>query len=370
MNTTFFQRVMLPGFLLQSVLIGGGYATGRELIEFFLSSGALGGFLGLLMATAIFSVISAVSFEFARMANSYSYRSFFKHLLGRGWFIYEIAYLALGILVLAVIGSAAGNIVAEQLGVNANIGSIALMLGICVLVAWGTKLIEKVLAGWSFLLYAVYAVFVYLYLSEYGANLADDLFAGAVNDNWFVNAVKYVGYNIAALPLILFCVRHMRSRSDSFLAGACAGPLAMLPAIIFYLAMVAGGDALIAAGIPSDYMMQQLNSPALQAIFYVVLFGTFVETGTAFIHAMNERIAEAFAERSREMPKLLRFLLAAIVLTLAIFLAGSIGLVGLIGGGYGTLTWVFIGVYVAPILTYGLYRIYSNEQPELSTKSL
>jgi len=134
--------------------------------------------------------------------------------------------------------------------------------------------------------------------------------------------------------------------------------------------MVAGGDALIAAGIPSDYMMQQLNSPALPAIFYVVLFGTFVETGTAFIHAMNERIAEAFAERSREMPKLLRFLLAAIVLTLAIFLAGSIGLVGLIGGGYGTLTWVFIGVYVAPILTYGLYRIYSNEQPELSTKSL
>ncbi|MFT5706045.1 MAG: putative membrane protein YkvI, partial [Oceanospirillaceae bacterium] len=147
MKTTFFQRILLPGFLLQSVLIGGGYATGRELVEFFLSSGALGGFLGLIVATALFSLISAISFEFARIANSYNYRSFFKRLLGKGWFIYEVAYLALGILVLAVIGSVAGKIVAEQLGINANIGSIALMLGICVLVAWGTKLIEKVLAG-------------------------------------------------------------------------------------------------------------------------------------------------------------------------------------------------------------------------------
>ena len=57
MNTTFFQRILLPGFLLQSVLIGGGYATGRELVEFFLSSGPLGGFFGLIVATAIFSLI-------------------------------------------------------------------------------------------------------------------------------------------------------------------------------------------------------------------------------------------------------------------------------------------------------------------------
>ena len=39
MQATFFQRVILPGFILQSVLIGGGYATGRELVQFFLSSG-------------------------------------------------------------------------------------------------------------------------------------------------------------------------------------------------------------------------------------------------------------------------------------------------------------------------------------------
>ena len=38
MNTSqssWFQRYLLPGFVFQSVIIAGGYGTGRELVEFF-----------------------------------------------------------------------------------------------------------------------------------------------------------------------------------------------------------------------------------------------------------------------------------------------------------------------------------------------
>lgn len=357
MQATFFQRVILPGFILQSVLIGGGYATGRELVQFFLSSGPWGGLLGILVATAAFSLISMVSFELARLTKSYSYRRFFKQLLGKGWVVYELAYFALSILVLAVIGSAAGQIMADHMQISSTVGTIVLMVSICALVAWGSKLIEKVLAGWSFLLYAVYGVFVYLYLSEYGGQLGEQLFTGEAKEGWFVSAIQYVGYNIAALPLILFCVRHMKGRKDTLVAGAMAGPLAMLPALFFYLAMVAGSEQVMQAAVPSDYMMQQLDLSWLQAIFYVVLFGTFIETGTAFIHAMNERIAEVYDEKQKVMPKFLRPALAAVALIISIYLASSIGLVGLIGGGYGTLTWIFIAVFVVPVLSWGIYKI-------------
>ncbi len=365
MTATFFQRVVLPGFILQSVLIGGGYATGRELVEFFLSSGPLGGLFGIVAATVMFSAISMVSFELARMSQSYSYRRFFQGLLGRGWFVYELAYMALGILVLAVIGSAAGNVVAEHLQIPASVGTVALMVAICVLVAWGTKLIEKVLAGWSFLLYVVYGVFVWVYLDQFGGSLSEQLSEGTVESDWLVNAVKYVGYNIAALPLILFCVRHMKGRKDALLAGSLAGPLAMIPALVFYLAMVAGSDQVAGAAVPSDFMMQQLDQPWLQAIFYVVLFGTFVETGTAFVHAMNERIAEVYEEKQQQMSAKLRLGIAAAVLILSVYLASSIGLVGLIGGGYGTLTWIFVAVFVLPVMTLGVYRVFvqSDGQP-------
>ncbi len=35
----FFQKYLLPGLVFQGVVIGGGYATGRELAEFFLPHG-------------------------------------------------------------------------------------------------------------------------------------------------------------------------------------------------------------------------------------------------------------------------------------------------------------------------------------------
>ena len=46
MNTV-FRTYLLPGLVFQSVIIGGGYGTGREIAEFFLSHGAVGGLLGL-----------------------------------------------------------------------------------------------------------------------------------------------------------------------------------------------------------------------------------------------------------------------------------------------------------------------------------
>ena len=51
-----FQRFLLPGLAFKAVVIGGGYATGRELAEFFLPSGAWGGLAAMGLSTVIFSL--------------------------------------------------------------------------------------------------------------------------------------------------------------------------------------------------------------------------------------------------------------------------------------------------------------------------
>lgn len=370
MNITTFQRIWLPGFLLQSVIIGGGYATGRELVEFFLSVGPVGGLLGMLVATTAFSLITAATFELARLTKSYNYRKFFHQLLGRGWFVYELAYFSLGILVLAVIGAAAGELVSEHWGLSNSTGTIALMMLIGFLVFWGTALIEKVLAGWSFVLYVTYAVFVAYYLWQYGDDLFSNLAGeqGAeVKENWFINGIKYVGYNAANIPIILFCVKHMVTRRDALTAGILAGPIAMIPAVLFFLAMAASYPDILNSAVPADFMMQRLDLPWLKVIFYIVVFGTFVETGSAYIHAVNERIDDVYTESKRHMPSWLRPVVAFTALIISILLAEKIGLIDLIANGYGTLTWVFIGVFVMPLLTVGVIKVFRmNNLPELT----
>ena len=76
-GSSWFQRFLLPGFAFKAVVIGGGYATGRELAEFFLPSGPWGGLAAMLLAMLLWSIICATTFAFARAMQAFDYRSFF-----------------------------------------------------------------------------------------------------------------------------------------------------------------------------------------------------------------------------------------------------------------------------------------------------
>ncbi len=357
MKNSVFQRWFLPGFLFQSVIIGGGYATGRELIEFFLGAGPLAGLLSLVLVTLGFSICMAIAFELSRMTRTYDYRTFLKQLLGRGWFVYEILFLVLVLLILAVLGAASGELVSANFGIPPIVGTVALIALIGILVFKGTELIEKVLAGWSFLLYAVYAVLIFFYLKDHGHKLPAIFAADDLSGPWAINTIRYIGYSLTAIPMILFCVRHMESRKDAFIAGACAGPIGMIPAILFFLGMTTSYPEILDIPVPADYMMQQLSFAWLSVIFYVVVYGTFVETGTALLHGINERIDHVFIEKSLQMPRWLRPAIAVTSLTIAAILAAYFGIIELVSKGYGTMTWLFLLVIFVPLVTVGVWRI-------------
>src|SRR5512140_2110369 len=50
---SWLQRVLLPGLAFKAVVIGGGYATGRELAEYFIPSGPWGGIAGMALAIVL-----------------------------------------------------------------------------------------------------------------------------------------------------------------------------------------------------------------------------------------------------------------------------------------------------------------------------
>ena len=356
-RNSFFQRFLLPGFLFQSVVIGGGYATGRELVEFFLSVGPFGGLLGLITAAAGFSVLMAIAFELSRMTRTYDYRTFFKQLLGRGWFLFEISFGVLALLILAVLGAASGELASARLDISPAIGTVSLMVLVGLLVFWGTAVIERALAGWSILLYVTYAVLIYAYLSRYGSSLPDALAADSLETPWLFSSIKYVSYNATAIAIIIFCVRHFESRRDAIVAGALAGPIGIIPALLFFLGMAASYPEIVDAPVPADYMMQRLSMGWLEIVFYIVVFGTFVETGSALIHSVNERIDHVFLERGSTMPRWMRPAVAVVILMVAIVLAQRIGLIDLVAKGYGALANVFIMIMVIPLLTIGVWRI-------------
>jgi uncharacterized membrane protein YkvI len=338
-------------------MIGGGYATGRELAEFFFPAGPLGGLLGMLVSTVVFSLVVAASLEFARMTSSTDYRTFFQHLLGKGWIVFEVAYVAILLLVLSVLGAASGTLLQESMGLHPIVGTIGLMAVIALLVFYGSATIERFLAAWSVVLYATFIVVLVWCFVLFGEQITGTLSNSPVKHGWFSGGARYAGYNAASIPAILFCVHHLTTRREAVVAGLLAGPIGMLPAMFIFLAMTAFYPEIADEAIPSNRILAELNAPILHAVFQVVIFGTFIETGTALIHAVNERLANLQQSRGKEMPRWLRPTVAFGFLVVAVFIASSIGLIQLIGKGYGMITYVFIAIYVIPILTLGIYKI-------------
>lgn len=352
----FFRRYLLPGFVFQSVVVAGGYGTGRELVEFFLTQGPLGGLLAIGVSTLVWSAVCMATFEFARLYRAFDYRHFFQELLGRGWILFEIGYVTLLMIVLAVIAAASGTILQETFGLSYWIGVVGVMVAVGALVFGGSEAVEKFLAGWSFLLYAVYIVFFVWCFRSFGPEIERILPSEPAGTGWAWAGLRYAGYNLAVIPAVLITVRTHERRRQSLVAGALAGPMAILPGLLFYLAMVGQYPDILDRPVPANQLLEILGSRTFQIAFQVVLFGTLIETGTGLIHAVNERIAGLLADRHGSMPRWVRPLVAFGFLAMGTFIS-RFGLIDLIAAGYGTLTVAFIVVYVVPVLTVGVWKI-------------
>src|SRR3546814_9550456 len=73
--------------------------------------------------------------------------------------------------------------------------------------------------------------------------------------------LTYASYNIVGAVVILPVLRHLTSRRDALVAGLIAGPLSMLPAILFFVAMMAFYPATGAEVLPSDYLLRRMEVP-------------------------------------------------------------------------------------------------------------
>lgn len=174
---------------------------------------------------------------------------------------------------------------------------------------------------------------------------------------WLEAGATYAGYNVAAIPAVLFCLRPITRRREAITAGLLAGPIAMLPGVLFYVAMMSHYPQISEQPVPVDYLIGELHAPWFHALFQIVFFAVLVKSGTALLHAINERIARVYENGGNSMPRAMRAAIALVAMSIAVFAASRIGLVGLIAQGYGVLTYVFIVVLVVPVLTIGPWRI-------------
>ena len=137
----------------------------------------------------------------------------------------------------------------------------------------------------------------------------------------------------------------------------------MLPALLFFIPMVAFYPEVRSATLPSDFMLQRIGIPAFHLLFQAMIFSALLESGTSSVHAINERIDHAWAARhGKQLTHRQRLGSRSSCWSAACSSPSRFGLVALIANGYRALAYILLATYILPLVTVGVWMLWRGRR--------
>lgn len=368
-QTKGIMKFILPGIILQSVLMGGGYATGREIVEYGGKYGSIGWVSGL-FSFLTFAVIAVLTFELARIYRIYDYKSVLKHLIGKAWIVYDILYVLLLFIIISVMASATGEILQQTVGLSPWVGIVLLVVMVGLLNFFGSAFIAKFETWGTIALYIAYIVFTLMVITTRSEQIAT-VFTTA--DTSYVpnstiklaawTGIVYASYNLSSIPAGLFCLRAQTKRSEAVISGLFGAFLMIIPWFLTYFAVLGyyPNPDVLGGSVPWLTMLQNVSGSMVPVIAFGIVAGwTLIETATGMIHALTERLDAALEEANKPgLSRKNRGLITVAILLMAL-LFSRIGIIGLISMGYQYIAYGMMITYLFPLVTVGLYKVIKN----------
>lgn len=285
------------------LLVGAGFATGQEVVQYFTSFG-LPGIWGILVAGVIMTLAGTVFLQLGSYFHAREHNQVFRKvthpIVSRLLDISVVLTLfAIGFVMLA----GAGSNMEQQFGWSPWIGS-ALMLGM-VLVT-GMLDVDKVSQVIGMITPSI--IVAVLFVTFYTAfNMPDDI-SGAIDaasqvespiGNWFVSAINYNGLAlILAVSMSLVIGGDHISPREAGWGGIAGG------AVYSVLLLLAGGVLLLNAKdiggsqIPLLALVDSVH-PALGAIMAIIIYLMIFNTAIGMFYALGKRLSAGHEERYR-----------------------------------------------------------------------
>jgi len=358
----FVRVVLVPAAVFQAVVFGGAYGTGREIVEFISVLGPRSGLLALAVVALGFGVIISLSFELARLERTYDYRGFLQALIGRAWVAFEILFLISLLIALAVNGSAAGSILKDQFGIPALVGVGLLFTAVVALNYFGRRLLQESMSICMIALVIVLVIYCGLTIVQYQDAITSAFRNDTVSGNWVTHGAQFMLYSAAVIPVLLYSARGINTRGEAIVSGFSAGIMGAFPALVFHITFMATYPLSMDQELPTYWMIGQLAKPWLMITYIIVLFAMIIQTAAGLLQGVNERL-DAWHLETRGLPckPTTHAMVAGATLFISIVLA-SFGITALVAQGYGTVAWGYLVIYIVPLLTVGVYKIWLAER--------
>jgi uncharacterized membrane protein YkvI len=200
MKNQWFQVVQIAAVYVGTV-VGAGFATGREIVEFFTQYG-LFGILGILICGYFFMHLGAKIMIISKRIGAKSYQDFNLFLFGKSFgFIINLFMLLVLFGVTSVMLSGAGAIFEEQLKFSRQFGLLLTIFLTIIAMSFGTKGLFSV----NIIVVPLLILFsVLIAASSFDAHTFSSFqLHHAPSYKWLISAVSYSAFNLAMAEAVL-----------------------------------------------------------------------------------------------------------------------------------------------------------------------
>ncbi|HOM02301.1 MAG TPA: hypothetical protein PLH43_05675 [Acetivibrio sp.] len=337
--------------IYMATVIGAGFASGQEIMQFF-SSYYEGGFYGIILAGILFALIGYIVLVKVHSERIRNYEEFLFPTAGWviGWIMEIMVTLFMG-SVLCIMVAGAGNIISGAINIPYHyatlIAAILCMIvfltdikGIVVLSSFVTPVLVLGILGAGFYVIANMDIWVF--------NPVDGF--NAITDNWLVSSLLYVSYNsISGVVVMCSLLPYLKSRRIAAAGGIVGGLTLSFIAIILNIILYLFYPDIISEEIPVLSVIGRYNS-ALGGFYRILLllamFIAAVTSGYGFI--------ERIANKVRISRKILIPVICGFVVPIS-----NVGFSGLISSVYPIFG--YIGMFMMfMILFQGLNMLFSR----------
>ena len=273
-------------------VVGAGFATGKEIVEFFSRFGFFG-FISILMSGYLFIMIGSKLMRMAAHIEAKSYQEFNEHLFGK-WpskiINFSMLFMLLGVS--AVMLAGAGAVFEEQLGLPKNVGVFLTIFLSYIVMLVGTKglfavntFVVPIMISFSLIL-----MFLSLRMPNF---LEQFLFIPHATDGWksVIAPFSYAALNLGLAQAVLVPVATEVQDDWTIRCGGILGGLGLTLILIashFTLIMLPNLELY---EIPMAIIMKNV-APFFYWIFILVIYGEIFTSVIGNVFGLDRQLKQ------------------------------------------------------------------------------
>lgn len=311
------------------ILVGAGFASGQETLQFFTSFG-MWGIAGALLSTAFFVFLAMTFTDLGYQSGSLSHRAVIRQICGKhlGLVVDGIITLCM-ISVTVVMFAGAGSVLEQQFAIPSLYGGVLTALLTIVLVSMNIRHVITFIASITPAL-----ILMTVIISSY-AMFTRSLDIDALNaiaqtqktptTHWSGSALLYVSYNIVgAAPFLIILGGQSNSRSSAIWGGILGGLTLGLLLILINLGLFSQLNEAVNYSMPMLAIAKSM-SPTMGFIMALTIYAMILNTAVGLLYSFAARV---FLINTRT------FTLGTVFAGILAFIASLVGFVNLVGTVY------------------------------------